>query len=82
MNKAIDNWKAGLSEQKSPDSDCSGCVHFHDETKEHDEIRWGECWAHPPQMLVMIVEDCEQAVSVSCTVQLPYVCGSFKPRLQ
>lgn len=66
---------------ESPDSDsCAGCVHFHDETQAHDEVRWGECWANPPQMLAMMVDDCAQATSVNCTVQLPYVCGQFRPR--
>ena len=81
MSKAIDNWKAGQKRDSSPDLDCRQCEHSHDETKPEDEVVWGECWALPPAMLMDVTDAGCVAISVNATVQLPYCCSLFKPRL-
>jgi hypothetical protein len=68
--------------RESPESDsCSSCVHWHEQTEAQDEVRWGFCQAHPP----VPTYTGESESPISCVVpwvELPFVCGELKRRLQ
>lgn len=58
---------------------CQHCHHWREQTGTHDEVRWGECWRFPPQMVLTPDQDGELA-------PMPFVpntepedlCGEFK----